>query len=644
MDPLYGYEALNVEAQERDPHSLLNAIRRMLAVRKEHRAFGRGALRFLRPQNRKILAYLREHEDDLVLCVANLSRTAQSVELDLSEHAGRVPVELSGQTSFPAIGELTYLLTLPPYGIYWFELSEHASAPNWSASSTGLGPEYHTFVLRGAITDLLTEDKRAVLERDILPDYVGERRWFQGKDEAIKGVKVVDALTLPGERDQLLAEIEVVSEGGSNRYALPLGVAWEDEPMGPYAPALALSRVRRGAQIGYLTDGFATHAFAAAVVKALGEGATLPSDAGELRFLPADGFDLPEDARLEWLSAEQSNSSIVVDGRAVLKLLRRSVPGVHPEAEMTRHLTACGFPNAPPLLGEVIRVDAEGRSRTLIVVQGFVPSQGDGWSWTCNFLERALGEARAAEDEAHDVLDGYMSLARGAGRRLAEMHAVLARPSEDPAFAPETASERDVAAWTDEVQALVAKAFDTLAHVTEGPAADVLGQRHALLARIPELASAGRGSPRTRVHGDLHLGQVLVAGDDVVFIDFEGEPTKPLDARRAKHSPMRDVAGMLRSFDYAAAWAQRTLPLRSDDDPAAVAEFFARFADRASTAFLEGYALGGGALSQPLLDLFLIEKAAYEVAYEAANRPDWIDAPISGLTKVASRLTGRGPP
>ena len=196
MDPLYGYQAVNVEAQRRDAHSLLNWLRRMLVIRGQHRCFGRGSLRFLRPQNRKVLAYLREYEGKSVLCIANVSRTAQAVELDIHEFTGRTPVELSGNVPFPKIGQLTYLMTLPPFGFYWFALSAEAEQPAWSTATSENLAEHHTFVLRDGVAVVLEDRNRAVMEKDVLPGYLAQRRWFSLKSEEAPVVTMKGATPL----------------------------------------------------------------------------------------------------------------------------------------------------------------------------------------------------------------------------------------------------------------------------------------------------------------------------------------------------------------------------------------------------------------------------------------------------------------
>ncbi|WP_347302893.1 maltose alpha-D-glucosyltransferase [Croceibacterium sp. TMG7-5b_MA50] len=633
QDPLYGYAAVNVEAQERDRHSLLNWVKRALAVRKRYQAFGRGEQIFLRPANRRILAYLRQFGDETILCVANLGRNAQAVELDLHEYEGFTPVELTGGEAFPAIGHLPYLLTLPPYGFLWFELT-HGDAPAWASSAPSLDSERHTFVLRPELADVMQGASRSMLEGDLLPAYVGQRRWFGGKDAGVDGLRVVRTTPMPGADDLLLAELAVTSGGEEAIYTLPLGIAWEGERTGPFASNLALARVRRGRHVGLLTDGFATSQFAAAVLSAMRDGAEVASEGGTLRFAATPAFELDPDGEPEWLAAEQSNSTVVVGQQAVLKLLRKLAPGVHPDAEMARHLGENGFANVPAVLGTVTRAEDDGTETLVMLAQAFVYNQGDGWQWTLNALERLSTDTDWS-------FTNYENFAANLGRRLAEMHAVLARPTDNPDFAPEMLSAANATALGERVVREVRQAIARLADadLPEEARADaewLAGKGDAIADAVASLAATAEGQQRTRIHGDLHLGQVLMTGHDVMIIDFEGEPARPLEQRRAKDLPARDVAGMLRSFDYAAAVAASNRPAASDSLEERAGEGAEMFRRRAIEAFLEGY--HGSEERGPLLLLFVLEKAAYEIGYEAANRPDWIGVPTRGLAQAAREL------
>jgi maltose alpha-D-glucosyltransferase/alpha-amylase len=657
MDPVYGFEAVNVEAQSRDPHSLLNWMRRMLGLRRRHRAFGRGKLRFLYPGNRKILAYLREHEDDTILCVANLSRTPQAVELDLSAFAGRVPVEMTGPSAFPPIGQLTYLLTMPPYGFYWFQLMEHAKEPAWRNAPPEQMPEFTTLVLRSGLDDVLSDKLATTIAEEILPHYLPRRRWFGAKNETLDEAHIAYAAAIPGADAVMISEIEATVGGSRERYLVPLGIAWEDEPHPALSVQLALARVRRVRRVGHLTDAFSLESFVRALLNALSEGMKIDCPEGEIRFVGTElldsltGIDVED---INWLSTEQSNSSLLIGNKAMVKLIRKVLPGIHPEAEMTRHLSNAGYENSAALLGEVVRVAADGTPHTLAIVQRAVRNQGEAWNFVLDELRRTVEEVALQEEERwpESPFAKLEEFARVVGTRLGELHSVLAADTADEAFAPATATATDAKAWGRAAQAQISAAFNALngSRDAADPALqplleELLAERQGLLDAASRLAEAGDGMRMTRIHGDFHLGQVLLVEGDAYIIDFEGEPARSLEDRRAKASPLRDVAGFLRSIDYAAA---TVADLEDGADPLRERRhaLLNQFRERAERAFLSGYeaATGSGerlaeGQNARLLELFLLQKAAYEVCYEAASRPKWISVPLRGLAQVAKRLS-----
>ncbi len=673
MDPIYGFQAVNVEAQSRDQHSMLNWMRRMLAVRKRHQAFGRGVQRFLYPGNRKVLAYLREHGEgegtETILCVYNLSRIAQAVELDLSAFEGRVPVDIVGGSVFPPVGQLTYLLTLPPYGFFWFQMATAAQLPSWRAPTPEALPELQTLVVRSEMADLLSGTPRRALEREILPEYLAKRRWFGSKGETIREVHLAYGVPLVPGRDNnlLLTEVSVSVGERTESYALPIAAVAEDASA--LASQLAIARARRGPQVGYLTDGFASDDFVHAMLGHMRSGSVLAFPGGELRFRTTsrgDVLDLPREAEIRRLSAEQSNSSLIVGDAAVLKVVRKVLAGVHPESEMTGFLTERGFGNIAPLLGEVVRVAADGTPHTVALAQGFVRNQGDGWGWTLDYLQRAgedvgTAEGGDAHGDAQDALAGCFAFAAAIGRRLGELHEVLSAPTDDPEFRPEPADAASLSEWGEGAAAQVEGALsalrqalggDALAEADRTRAEEVLSGGDALLGAARALARRAEGALRTRVHGDFHLGQVLVVQGDAFLIDFEGEPARTMEQRRARSSPLRDVAGLLRSFEYAAATAATSRTAESGRAGEARAALVEAFRTGSARAFLAAYREVLHASTHPwvsesaereVLDLFLLEKAAYEVRYEAANRPTWIGIPLAGLAAIAARLSGGSP-
>ncbi len=665
MDPIYGFPAVNVESQARDQHSLLNWMRTMLAVRRQHRAFGRGTQRFLYPGNRRILAYLREHADEqgeeVLLCVSNLSRTAQAVELDLSAFSGRTPIDIVGGNAFPPIGQLSYLLTLPAYAFYWFSLVPEAAMPSRGGQVPTPLPEYATIVLRHDISEVLQPTGRAILEREVLPAYLQKRRWFASKGEKLSGVRLAYAVKLgEGLRASLLTEVDAEIGDRVESYTLPLGICRDDQASGPLAQQLAVTRVRRAAEVGYLTDGFALDAFTRNVIDAMRAERRLNFAGGRLEFSKTsllDELGVADEFEIRRLSAEQSNSSLIADDKLVLKIVRKVLAGRHPEAEMTGYLTARGFANIAPLLGEVVRLDDAGVQHTLMLAQGFVRNQGDAWEWTLDYLKRVSADISGSDDASafEDALSGYLSLATAIGKRLAEMHEVLAGETEDPAFAPEPADAVAVNAWAEGVVEQIDLAVQACQRVTDWQdeatqalATDFMARADDLRAVAWRLSAAASGlATQTRVHGDFHLGQVLVTPGDATLIDFEGEPAKTMAQRRAKSSPLRDVAGLLRSFDYAAASALAGRVPVSGQAVERQVNLVELFRQTAGRAFWEAYRSVLHAAPKPwvekqaeqtLLDLFLLEKAAYEVRYEAANRPAWIGIPLAGLARVSVRL------
>ncbi|RSC26529.1 maltose alpha-D-glucosyltransferase [Pseudomonas putida] len=667
MDPLYGYQTVNVEAQSHDPHSLLNWNRRLLAVRKQQKAFGRGTLKMLTPSNRRILAYVREYTDadgnsETILCVANVSRAAQAAELDLSQYAERVPVEMLGGSAFPPIGQLPFLLTLPPYAFYWFLLASHDRMPSWHIQPAEGLPELTTLVLRKRLEELLEAPSADTLQASILPQYLPKRRWFAGKEGPIDAVRIRYGVRFgTPSTPVLLSELEVLSDGVTSHYQLPFGLLPEEQIHSALPQQLALSRVRRGRQVGLITDAFVQESFVRAVLRACQDDTRLPSSAGELRFECTEqlaGLALGEDSEVRYLSAEQSNSSVVIGERVVLKLIRRVNPGIHPELEMSAYLTAAGFANISPLLAWVSRVDEQAQSHLLMIAQGYLSNQGDAWSWTQNTLERAIRdemEPTQGSAEAHtDALSELSGFATLLGQRLGEMHLLLAAPTADQAFAPRPSDTEDSERWGRQINAELSRALELLAQHREqldresqALVDDLQQQREGLAQHIEMLARQAQGGLLMRVHGDLHLGQVLVVQGDAYLIDFEGEPARPLDERRAKHSPYKDVSGVLRSFDYAAAMILRSASAVDLSDAARQARqrVARQYLHQSRHAFVEAYGLATAAIAhawqhaegeRAALELFCLEKAAYEITYEADNRPGWLAVPLHGLHGLIS--------
>ncbi len=556
MDVVYGYQTVNVEAQSAVPASLINWMRKLIAVRQGYRVFGRGTLGFVNPQNRKVLAYVRELDGETVLCVANLSRAPQQTELDLRRYRGRVPVEMIGWSAFGSIGDERYVVTLPGHGFFWFLLSETAQAPAWESAEPDRLPELLTLVLPRSLGDSrLGGSAVALLEREILPAYLPQQRWFADKGEAMGPVRLLDAARLGDDEPQLadperayLAIFELPEIGRA--YFVPLAIDDAVDPAVATAMVRAtLARVRRGPRDGLLFEGFATDELVLRFLDDVRDerrrtgyrGGTFAAHATDaLRALPR-----AERPAVRRMNVEQSNTSVVIDEQIVLKGYRRTHAGAQPELETARFLDAAGYRNTPALLGYAEYEGAGAEPMAIAILQAFVSTQGDGWTATLAYLERFFDRRRTLErpqqletpavagiENPTDVDEHaiFLERARTLGVRTAELHRAFATPLGDPAFEPEPTTRTDLDAWTEQARATAEAALAALAReLTRVPpelreaAEALLARRDAIFARIAAPALDERVT-KTRFHGDYHLGQVLVVADDFMIVDFEGEP------------------------------------------------------------------------------------------------------------------------
>ncbi|MEO8440930.1 MAG: maltose alpha-D-glucosyltransferase [Betaproteobacteria bacterium] len=668
MDPVYGYESVNVEAQLRDPSSLLNWMKRMLAVRRTSRAFGRGRLSFLKPGNSKILAYLRELDDEAVLCVSNLSRAAQAVELDLARFKGRVPVELLGRAAFPPIGDLPYMLTVPAHGFFWFRLATDVEVPRWHEDRPA-AEDLPTLVLFDGWDSLfrdrvvpwrigMAEKTRAQFETEALPRHIELQRWYAAKGIAVKRARIADhALWQEGGQQWLVQILELDGPPGNPAYFLPLALAWEerDEERVRALAAAAVVKVRQQANLGIMGDAFADETFCRALVQAIGAGKTLATAHGKLHFRPTAAFARLAGEGVGELAAsrhpaQSSNTLVTLGERLLLKGYRRLQRGVNPEFEVGRFLSEVAkFPNCVPLAGTLEYVSAEGVTMNLTLVQAYVSNQGDAWAYTLDYLGRYLEDRRVdTTAEPVDVHGAYAALIRILGARTAELHLAFAQPGTAAAFAPEPLTDSDLVAYRDKVDGEARATLRLLeAGIAQVPdsarqlADTVLAARDRLTARIAAFLPAQARGLKTRFHGDFHLGQALLTKNDFLFIDFEGEPGRAFDERRAKQPPMRDVAGMLRSFNYA-RWSALRGVAAGGVDFERLAPLMRAWENEVRSAFVGAYNAAAGQFmtaaplqsGQGLLGLFELEKAFYELRYELANRPDWVSIPLQGILEL----------
>jgi maltose alpha-D-glucosyltransferase/alpha-amylase len=379
------------------------------------------------------------------------------------------------------------------------------------------------------------------------------------------------------------------------------------------------------------------------------------------------------------MRAEQSNTSILYGDRLILKLFRRLQEGINPDLQVGHYLTEKGFAHIPPVAGFIEYRSPQGTPITLALLQVYVVNQGDAWEYTLNNLERyfeqiiARGIAREKAPvpgggllqlskgdppgEVAELADIYPASVRTLAKRTAQMHLVLAEGSADPAFAPERFTKLYQRSLYQSMRTICRRNLALLRrrlnHLPEDtrPAAAALADREAsILETFRRLLDIRITALRTRVHGDYHLGQVLYTGKDFVIIDFEGEPVRPVSERLIKRSPLRDVAGMLRSFHYAACTGLQVCESRGWVQPekgAALASWADYWFKWMGATFLKEYlnVVGENAFIPPnadevqvLLESYLLEKAIYELGYELNNRPDWVRIPISGILHVMSSI------
>jgi maltose alpha-D-glucosyltransferase / alpha-amylase len=660
MDPVYGYEAVNVEAQSRSLSSLLSATKRLISVRKSSLAFGRGTMTFIRPANRAVLAYIRQYRDEAILCVTNLSRSAQATELDLSAWKDRVPLEMLGRTRFPAIGELPYMITLAPYGFYWFKLQEREKSEHVAPSVV---PEFETLVVPLGATWVSLARTRGVFERDVLPGFLARSRWYPERSPKAIHPKLISAVPFCdiGDNKPWLAFFDATQHGITARYVLPMQIEWVRFDRERYNPR-AFAAVRQGAREGTLLDVATDPIFIALLLRNLRHALTIDENSMRLEFRPTirlaeKPIKQPEHVRA--VETEQSNSTALVDDQYVVKVYRKLESGINPEIEMGRFLTeVAGFANTPALLGSVELIEGDKQS-AIAIVHAFVANQGDAWTVTSAYLDRFVDEQRLLSPSEHpgesEEQVPYLRYMSQIGRRVAEMHIALAGSSNSDDFTPEATASADVQRWIEDVIARAERVFealqqrrDTLKEGDRPLMQQLLSQRDSLPARLNELLPRGIDALNIRHHGDFHLGQILIVKDDIFIIDFEGEPRRPLDDRRRKAPAARDVAGLIRSVDYSATAALERALKVTPDEHGKLAAALAGWRDRATATFLAVYREtmtnarlwpADSAAADRLLNFFLLEKAFYEIEYELAHRPEWLRVPLTGAIRILSEST-----
>jgi maltose alpha-D-glucosyltransferase/alpha-amylase len=681
LDPGYHYEANNVEVQLANPHSLLWWMRRLLALRKRWRALGEGKCEFLQTGNRKVLSYILRYETETLLVVANLSRFPQPVELDLSAFQHAAPIELFGRTEFPVISDGPYFLSLGPHSFYWFSLEPKFARGQVQPSANGQAT-LPTLALAHDWHEILAEKNKFGM-KEILPDYLRAQTWFKGKSRSVKFLTIKEDIpvNLAGGADARLAFLQVdYVDGDSEMYSLPLAFACGAEADGlrQHSPERIIAELNLAspAQSGILYDAFSSPDFCAALLEMLWRPRRVKASQGEI-----EAVRLPELRRIIGESSppkpskarnEQSNSSVIFEDKLMLKLFRRLEPGLNPELEVGRFLNSHSFPHCQTVVGGLEYVGNADSRFTLAVVHAFIPSATTAWDFTLDALSRyydrvitwvAQGQSAAVPlsepvqllqpdfpSEVTETIGTYLESARLLGVRTAELHRVLASDAVNIAFAPEPSTPHHRRAVFQSMRNLAVQSLRLLRQQMSALPPETL----ALARRVSELEPAiiqscravcdqGLSAKRLRLHGDCRLGQVLWTGKDFVFIDFEGDSSVPISERRLKHSPMRDVATMLRSFHYAASVGLDQHVERGSIPPENMIRFqsWLRYWNLwVSVAYLKAYfqaIAGAGILPDDeeavrvMLRGYLLDRTMNELGHQLRDGGAKLEIPLSGI-------------
>jgi maltose alpha-D-glucosyltransferase/alpha-amylase len=674
LDPEYHYEFVNVEMQNRNTSSLLWWTKRIIDKRKQYKAFGHGDMKFIHSENPKILSFTRSYEDETILVVVNLSRYTQPAELDLDIYKGYIPVEIFSKNKFPSIkGDTAYFLTLGGHDCMWFALEK--AHPDSHVPKALPMLEIETW------KGLLDAELLETLEEKVLYNYMIKMRWFGGKGRAIESIKIIKHARIPMQDDYaLILLIEVYYDSGlPETYQLPVafGKGEFGNKIAENCPQSVICRLRIGAEDGILYDAIYGYDFQHVVFYKMSQNQSISLKNSKIDFYGNKNLKkhIQEHSKIQprVLSAEQSNSSIIYDNRYFLKIYRKVDRAINPDLEIVQFLTEhAKFKNVPPFVGAV-EWKYENAGMVLALMQEVVENSGDAWTYMLDrldhFNERILSDKEAKSlpelvgnilapvgyedmpEEMKGLLEGPVAeRAHLLGIRTGEMHLALASGADFPNFAPEPYSLHYQRSLYAGLQSLVRGTFSNqsrnlskLPAEMKQEAEHVLGLKDEILQVFKNIYKKKIDVVKIRIHGDYHLGQVLFTGKDFVITDFEGEPARSYSERRLKRSPLRDVAGMIRSFHYAAYGGLFLDNQIRKEDISRLEPYAEQWYHYMSGFFMKAYmetVKGSGFIPKSKDDLntlmttFLLEKAIYELNYELNNRPDWLVIPLRGIKEL----------
>ncbi len=668
IDPSYHYEVINVENQERNPSSLLWWIRHILQVRKNYKAFGFGSLEFIISDNSKILAFTRTYENETILVIVNLSRFSQAAELQLSKYVGYTPIELFHHNLFPRIKENSYSITICGHGYFWLILCPIENIDPLTSEST-----LSKIIVEKNWENVFTPYHKRHFEREILPAFIRKARWFERKSMAIQYAKILFNVDL-GEAKICFMEIHYLQTEETDLYLLPIAFTPKSENNSVLInnPQSVIANIKFGDQEGFLYDGIYSPQFRKALLELILKRKKVRQDSQELIAVPGENLkkaalNFDEKTSSEVIKGEQTNSSILYGSHFFLKLYRKLEEGVNPEVEVQRFITEkAKFPNVPKFEGKIEWIRPNKEPTAIVILESIVSNEGTGWNFISDSLslyyERVLAlkehEIQEIPHQAPDTIANYLEeliggrcseAARILGQRTAEMHIALTSHPEEPDFRPEPFSLLYQRSLYQTMRSSTRTAFQLLNRVLprlesnqRSLAEEVLKNETILLNSYRRIFQSKIKGLRIRIHGDYHLGQVLYTGKDFYIIDFEGEPLQSFSRRRFKRHPFRDVAGMLRSFHYAAHQVLLSNTAIRSEMISLLEPWANLWYEQISRTFINTYIQTMKTSPLPLisndhhenvdlLEIYFLNKAIYELTYEINMRPDWILIPCKGI-------------
>ena len=675
-DPVFRYESVNVATQEENPSSILWWLKNTLAMRRRITVFGRGDIAFIDSTNAKVLAFARSHEKQRIIVVANLSQFSQATTLNLTAYKDCDITEVFSQNRFMSVDKPDYNITIGPYGYFWFQVDAQEKIEKNEVS--GELPLLRTDISWERLFDNYNEVRS--FERKMLPPFMKKCRWFGGKAKAIAKIGIHQSIPLKVEGDtHFLTIVEVhYVQRLPELYFIPLTFVPSDSLLErvEYTVQSVVCRAEIQGKAGFIMDSSYDKTFRDFLFISMSKELRVRDDQGTLEFNSSVFARLPDiktvDSKI--LKADQSNTAITYNDAYFFKFYRKIEKEVNPDLEIIRFLSEhTTFQNSPRYAGSVEYHDDKGQVIVFGLMQEKVENQGDAWTMAVDsvgrYYERVMAKAKALKlpklmgdtaikfEDSPEVIQeligpGFYERVVRLGQRTAEMHLALASDTANPAFAPENFTgnyQRSLySSWRKLVRDrfnLLEKSLAKLTPDAQELAKKVLALEDRILDAFSQIYQARIQATKIRVHGDYHLGQVLFTGKDFVIIDFEGEPGFSFSERRLKKNPLKDVAGMMRSFHYAAFGKLLLNENYRDRDLEFLEQAAEQWQHYVSRYYLWAYMerMGmGTTLSkeyETLIRSFLMEKAIYELGYELNNRPDWAIVPLRGIHYLATRYT-----